>query len=207
MAKAVKETFLEFQEYLMPLFAKKFTQKVTSKYVHMNAFEKSKEACMANGIFIKEAGKIMLAQYDYTPKRETFLIEQTLFYLETVLRDHTQSHTTSPVFLSKMANQIAEMLSFYIMRKHNIPTTEKAQNRLRLTVQAELYAKLFTDSDYTKALAAEHKAKQDLRKKPKSVQKKFKQAQQRVKAKAAHNLKKEMDETFADAQNTPRKGR
>ena len=204
MAKAVKETFVAFQEYLMPLFAEKFTQKVTSTFIHQNAFDEAKKNCIADGTPVRKAGIKMLAQYDYAPEREKFLIDMTLTYIRRILRDHTQSHTTSPVFLGKLANQIAEMFSFYVMRKHNVPATEKAQNRLRLTVQAELYAKLFTDSDYAKALAAEHEAKQDLRRKPKSVQKKFKQAQQRAKAKAAHNFAREMNEMFIEAQCTPR---
>ncbi|MDE6250841.1 MAG: hypothetical protein K2M34_04400 [Alphaproteobacteria bacterium] len=207
MAKAVNETFINFQEEIMPEFAKKFAYKATNTIHDQTAFEKAKEKCIADGISVEKAGRQMLQQYDYTTERENFLIKSAQDYIGVTVYNPAQSHTTSPVFLEKLANKIAEMLSFYIMRKHNVPTTEKAQNRLRLTVQQELFKKLFTENEYIQKQAAKQKAKRQLRSQPKSVQKKFKQAKKRTEAIAARKFEKEMDEMFIDAQCTPRKRR
>lgn len=207
MAKAVKDTFVAFQEHLMPLFAATFPPKVTSTFITLTAFDVAQNKCKEEGVSVEKAGSKMLQQYDYTPEREEFLISKTLFYIKRILRDEAQSHTTSPVFLEKLANKIAEMLSFYIMYKHEVPATEKAKNKLRLRVQAEIKTLLFDNNQYIADLNKEHEVKQKLRRKPKSVQKKFKQASQRAKAVAARNISAQINETFAEAQFTPRKRR
>lgn len=191
MAKAVKETFLEFQEYIMPLFAAKFPPKGTN-FIQVDAFTKFQDK--------------MLINYDYTPEREQFLISTTLFYIKRILPSD-QSHNVCPDFLCKLANKIAENFSYYIMNKYPIPESGKSRNKLRMRVQNEIKTVLFDENPYIAALRARHEQKQKLRRKPKSVQKKFKQAAHHIKVKEAYNFERQINEMFADAQCTPRKGR
>lgn len=203
MAKVVKETFLDFQTYSMPLFAKEFSQKLTSSFINLTAFNAAKQKCEEDGKSVQDAGQEMLAQYDYAPERENFLIDQAQKYMECRLRNPNLSHTISLVFLAKLANKIAKMFSFYVMRKYNVPANET----LRLKIQEELYTKLFTENDYIKQLAAAHKAKQELRQKPKSEQKKIKQAELHAKAAAARKLAGQVKGIFDEAQCIPRRRR
>lgn len=197
MAKPARETFILFQEHLMQLFGEQFAQKATGTIVNPTAFETAKKQCEKDCVSVRKAGIKMLAQYDYTPEREKFLINQTLMYIKLVLRNPTQSHTTDLLFLQALVNQISETFSYYIMRKHQIPADVQAQTRLRLTVQAEIHAQLFTDNEYIKRLYSQSK----------SARKKFKETQQCAQAIAAYNVNKETNNAILNAQYASCKAR
>ncbi len=206
MAKAVKETFVEFQEYIMQIFTHKFPPKGTG-FIFLNAFDTYKEKCRQEGKSIDRAGEQMLLQYDYTPEREEFLITNTKFYIKHILRNVDQSHTFSPLFLEKLTNKISEMFSYYIMHKYQIPENGKSRNKFRLKVREEIKKILFDNNSYIAQLQESQKQNRELRQKPKSERKQIAREKQRNAAQTAYNYTKQINSIFLDAQNTPRKMR
>jgi len=191
MGLPLKIAFTEFKEWILPLFAQKFSPKGTN-FIHPNNFQ----------VF----GDRMLDEYDYTPEREKFLISQTKLYIKICL-DRTKSHNTSTEFLGQLLNKIVAYFLNYVMNKYPAPENKKKKNELRLRVQTELKQALFDDNGYIIALKKRQEAKREFRQKTKYERTKSKQEQQRKEASDAYRRSQQIKGMFNDAQNTPRKKR
>ncbi len=191
MTSALDKTFIEFKEWIMPLFAENFSPKETT-FIHPDMYQRF--------------GDRMLNEYDYTAKREEFLIEQTKLYIMICL-NRSQSHNTSTNFLGKLLNKIAAYFSYYVMNKYPIPENKKSKNKARIRVQAELKKALFDDNAYIIILKQKQAENREHRAKPKSERKKETQEQRRQDAKEAYRRTQQIKGMFNDAQKTPRKKR
>lgn len=184
MPKASNTVFAEFKEYILPLFASKFPPKGTS-FIHLNAFD--------------EFGDKMLAEYDYTPEREQFLVSNTLFYIRNFLPGD-QSYSTDTDFLKKLLNRISIMFSNYVLTQYPAPESQHAQNKLRAQVQTELMTVLFDQNPYIIYLNGKHALGRRSRKTAASKMRK-------TMAQDAFQKARQVRGIFAVMQNTPRKHR
>ncbi len=193
MAKdsALSTAFIAYQQFVLPNFAAVFPPKGTS-FLHINMFESK--------------GEKMLAEYDYTFERENFLIQKAEDFIKLHL-DKTQSHNVSPLFLEKLANKIAEHLSYYLIYKYTIPTSGKSRNKLRLKVQQELKELLFDNSAYIAKLKQKAEANRAFRQKPRTERAKATRAKRQRVAYSVYCEQKQVNALFIEAQNIPRKVR
>lgn len=191
MAKTLDLTFAEFKLHVMTAFASTFSPRGTN-YVFSDAYDK--------------LGDKMLAEYEYSREREQFLIEKAKLFLKINL-SHTESHNTSMTFLEKLANKIAEYLSYYVMNKYPMPESGKSKNKLRIRVQAELKQILFDENPYILSLKKQQAQNREFRQKKKTERKKIIKGQKYQEAFAAYRVSCQIRSEFIDAQNTPRKKR
>lgn len=191
MAKTLDLTFWEYKLSVMPAFARTFSPRGTN-FIYAAAYS--------------QFGDKMLAEYDYTPTREEFLIRETKLFLKANLQ-HEKSHNTSVNFLEKLVNKIAAHLSYYVMYKYPMPESGKSQNKLRIRVQAELKKILFDENPYILSLKKQQEVNREFRQKSRSERKQISQNERRRDAAAAYRHSQQIMSIFAEAQNTPRKKR
>lgn len=193
MTKVLDTTFIEFKEYVLPLFAETFPVKNTH-YVCLDAFNRF--------------GDSMLQEYAYDSECEEFLIQKTKLFIRCQL-DSSKSYNTSMQFLEKLTNKIAAYLSYYIMNKYQIPESPKSKNKLRIRVQAELKSVFFDENNYINSLKIKHEHNREMRKKTNSERKRFKHAakrdERRQAATDAYNNAQQIRVMFFEAQNIPRR--
>ena len=107
--------------------------------------------------------------YKYTPEIEKFLVRRAKLFIKTL--DTDKAHSSELGFLHALAQEIADYLSRYTMRK--------SANMIRKQAKQELFKVLWEDNAYINTLRATQEENRFARKSPKYATQKRKEEKRR----------------------------